>query len=352
MNLDSFEQFQDIDKENMYARIKTLPEQLQTAWDLGHRLTIPEMRGLQHIIVAGMGGSAIGADLLASYISSFSSIPVTVSREYTLPVWAQGPQTLVIASSHSGNTEETLSAYNQAKQNKCNIMVLSTGGKLAEKAVADNYPAWKFEHKGQPRTAVGFSFGLLLSVLYKLGCIKNQNKAITETINEMQSQQKSLAADIPVSRNHAKQFASRIFGKWVVVIGSDCLSPVARRWKGQVSENAKAWAQFEILPEADHNTLAGLINPSDVFPKMVAVFLQSPSDHPRNLIRSEQTMKEFELRGISSENYMAIGEDPMTHIWTTLHFGDYLSYYLAMLYEVNPTPVDALEKFKKVLKER
>jgi glucose/mannose-6-phosphate isomerase len=352
MHLDSYEQFQDIDTENMYAQIDNLPEQLQTAWNSGQGQILPEMRGLQHIIVAGMGGSAIGADLLASFISSICPIPVTVNREYTLPGFAQGPQTLVVASSHSGNTEETLSAYNQAKQNRCNIMALSTGGKLAELAVADGFPFWKFEHKGQPRAAVGFSFGLLLSVMYKLGCIKNPKKVIGETISEMRLQQKLIAADVPVSRNHAKQLALWIFGKWVVVIGSDSLSPVAKRWKGQVSEIAKAWAQFEFLPEADHNTLAGLVNPPDVFHKMAAIFLQSPTDHPRNLLRSELTMKEFELHGVSSKKFLAVGEDPMAQIWTTLHFGDYLSYYLAMLYEVNPTPVDALENLKKVLKER
>ncbi|MCJ7623617.1 MAG: SIS domain-containing protein, partial [Anaerolineaceae bacterium] len=297
MNLDSYQLFQEIDKEKMYSKIENLPGQLQTAWDLGKRLTLPEMRGLKHIIIAGMGGSAIGADLIASYVSSMSLIPVIVSREYTLPHWAQGPQTLVITSSHSGNTEETRSAYNQAKQNGCNILVISTGGKLAKKALADNYPFWKFEFKGQPRAAVGFSFGLLLSVLHKLGLINNPEQTIDETIIEMLLQQKTMSADIPASRNHAKQLALRIFGKWVVVIGSDCLSPVARRWKGQICEIAKAWAQFEFLPEADHNTLAGLLNPPDIFDKMAAVFIQSPSDHPRNILRSEQTMKEFKLRG-------------------------------------------------------
>ena len=352
MDLNAFESFCKIDQEDMYSQIHNLPDQILTAWEIGQSRVLPEMRGLQNIVVAGMGGSAIGADLLAAYISAESLIPVIVNREYDLPAWAQGSETLVIASSHSGNTEETLYAYENAKRNQCRIMTICTGGKLAELAKSDNLPVWRFEHSGQPRAAVGFSFGFLLAAIRKLGLIKDPRDDIDEAVNEMCAQQKTLAANIPLAENPAKQLATKLFAKLVVIIGTDYLSPVSRRWKGQVSEISKAWSQFELLPEADHNTLAGLVNPGDIFPNMVTVFLQASSIHPRNRIRLELTREKFESQGISTKEYMAKGESRLSHIWSALHFGDYVSYYLAMMYEVDPTPVVVLEQLKQAMKGR
>ena len=128
------------------------------------------------------------------------------------------------------------------------------------------------------------------------------------------------------------------------------LAPVARRWKGQISEIAKAWAQFEFLPEANHNSLAGIENPEELFPKSMVLFLKSIYDHPRNQLRCELTRKIFMLQGFGTDEIEAAGSTPLSHIWTCLHFGDYLAYYLAMSYEVDPTPVSAIEGFKKEMK--
>lgn len=135
-------------------------------------------------------------------------------------------------------------------------------------------------------------------------------------------------------------------GRWVTVIGAEILAPVARRWKGQTSEIAKAWGQFEFLPEADHNTLAGTIHPEALSGSAITLFLMAPSYHPRNMLRSELTRKAFMLEGISADSYLAQGDGRLAHQWTTLHFGDYMAYYLAMAYGVDPTPVEMIEQFK------
>jgi glucose/mannose-6-phosphate isomerase len=297
-----------------------------------------------------MGGSAIGADLLAAYIAPACPVPVIVHRDYGLPAWAHGPETLVIASSHSGNTEETLEAFNAALQNKCRLMAVATGGKLAERAAQAKIPLWKFEHRGQPRAAVGFSFGLLLAVFARLGLIPDPAKELAGAVAAMKKQQETLRADVPVAHNPAKRLAGQLVGRWVNVYGSGCLAPVARRWKGQVNEIAKAGAGFEVLPEADHNALAGLLNPADVLSRTTTLFLRAPSDHPRNHLRAELTRQEFMLEGLNTDVYEAQGESPLAHIWTTLHFGDYTAYFLAMGYGTDPTPVDALENFKAAMK--
>lgn len=350
MNLDDRERFRSLDVENMYGHIESLPDQLQTAWELGNRLELPAMKGVQNIVVAGMGGSAIGGDLTTAYIEAQATLPVIVHRDYGLPGWARDDTTLVIASSHSGNTEETLDSFTVAQQRGCRILAVCTGGKLAQAASAAGMPVWQFDHKGQPRAAVGYSFGLLLALFHRLGLLSDPSAEVAEAIAAMRHQQQFLAAEVPVVNNPAKRMAGQLVDRWVVVIGSGHLAAVARRWKGQVSEIAKAWGQFEFLPEADHNTLAGLVNPADLFPKMMTLFLRAPGLHPRNQLRLALTRKGFMVEGLNTDFYEAQGESTLAHIWTALHFGDYMAYYLAMAYGVDPTPVTALENFKAEMK--
>lgn len=346
MNLNDFHSFIQIDADNMLAQIDDLPEQLQSAWKLGQNLDLPAWDGIQRVIIAGMGGSAIGADLLASYVAPHCRVPVVVHRDYDLPAWAHGSETLLIASSHSGNTEETLHAFKQGKAGNCRCLTITTGGELAAIATKSGIPTWIFEHHGQPRAAVGFSFGMLLAAFTRLGLIANPSNELVNAITTMQQQQAQLKADVPVTQNPAKRMAGQLMGRWVCVFGAGLLSPVARRWKGQVSELAKAWGQFEFLPEADHNTLAGTLNPEDTLTRMMVLFLRSPSDHPRNRLRSDLTREVFVQEGINTDFVDAEGDTSLAHQWTMLHFGDYMAYYLAIAYGVDPTPVAALESFK------
>jgi glucose/mannose-6-phosphate isomerase len=293
-----------------------------------------------------MGGSAIGADLLAAYGVARCPLPFVVHRNYGLPAWAHGPATLVIASSHSGNTEETLDAFETALARGCRVLAVSTGGQLAQRASQAAADRWTFTHHGQPRAAVGYSFGLLLAVLARLGLLPDPAADLDEAVSALRAQQESLSSASPVSQNPAKRLAGQLVNRWVAVFGADLLEPVARRWKGQLSEIAKAWAQFEFLPEADHNTLAGVVNPGAHLPQQMVLFLRAPSSHERNRLRADLTKKILMLEGLSTDFVDASGASPLAHQWTLLHFGDYVAYYLAMAYGVDPTPVEAIEAFK------
>jgi glucose/mannose-6-phosphate isomerase len=350
MNLDNLSTIKQLDSQNMLGEIDNLPAQLEKAWKMGQTQALPEMTGIRQVLISGMGGSAIGADLLAAYIAPSCPVPVIIHRDYGLPAWAHGPETLVIASSHSGNTEETLEAFNAALQNKCQLMAVTTGIKLAERAAQAKIPLWIFEHKGQPRAAVGFSFGLLLAVFARLGLIPDPTEELAGAVAAMKKQQETLRLDVQVTHNPAKRLAGQLVGRWVNVYGSGCLAPVARRWKGQINEIAKAGAGFEVLPEADHNALAGLLNPADVLSRTMTLFLRAPSDHPCNHLRLDLTRQGFMVKGLNTDVYEAQGESPLAHIWTTLHFGDYTAYYLAMAYGADPTPVEALESFKAAMR--
>lgn len=350
MNLDDISTFADLDPSNMLSEIDNLPDQLATAWELGGKHPLPSWEGIQNVLITGMGGSAIGADLLVAYAAEHCPVPVVLNRNYSLPAWARGPETLVIASSHSGDTEETLAAFEQAKTSGCKCLAVATGGKLARAAQESGTTLWTFDHRGQPRAAVGYSFTLLLGVLARLGLVPDPSEALAGAIAAMRAQQVSLGAEVPAVDNPAKRLAGQLYGRWVVVMGADILEPVARRWKGQISELAKAWGQFEVLPEANHNTLAGVVNPEQALAHTMIIFLQAPSYHPRNQLRTRLTKEIFMLEGLGTDYADAQGDTPLAHLWTALHFGDYVAYYLAMAYGMDPTPISALVDLKSQLK--
>lgn len=349
MNLDDTASFHQLDPEGMLSEIDGLPDQLQTAWKLGLSLPLPKM-DIRQVVISGLGGSAIGGDLVVSYASPLASVPISVWRNYDLPAHARDAHTLVITSSHSGNTEETLSAFERARQAGVSILTISTGGELARRARDATIPSWLFEHAGQPRAAIGFSFGLLLAAMNRLGLIPDPGAEIADAVAAMRAQQETLRADVATVQNPAKRVAGQLVERCPVFIGADLLAPVARRWRTQVAELSKAVAQFEELPEADHNMLAGVINPEALFERTMVLFLRASLNHPRNLLRIEGTRQVFMVEGFNTDIIDAQGETRLAQQWTSLHFGDYTAYYLAMAYGVDPTPVEAIETLKRLLR--
>ncbi len=352
MNLDDLDHFKQLDTLNMLGEIDNLPDQLDRAFQLGMKLELPNWVDLKQVVIAGMGASAIGAYLLATYCASLSPLPVSVHRDYGLPIFARGTEPFVICSSHSGNTEETLDAFESARKAGCRIIVVCMGGELAKRARENNVPLWTFDHAARPPAAVGFSFGLLLAMFQRLNLIPDQTEAFKDTLTSMKRIQIHLRADIPAVKNPAKRYAGQLMGRWVTIMGSGLLTAVARRWKGQINEVAKAGANVEVLPEADHNTLAGTMNPQETLnAHTMTLFLRAPSDHPRNRLRSDLTRKAFMLEGMNTDHVDARGNTPLAHMWTLILFGDYMAYYLAMGYGVDPTPTKALTDFKDAMTE-
>jgi glucose/mannose-6-phosphate isomerase len=350
MELNDLERMKQIDTLDMIGFINQLPDQLADAWELGKTLPQPNPKGIERVIVVGLGGSAIGADLLAAYAEPYLSAPLIVQRSYTLPAWATGENTLVICSSHSGNTEETLSGFDQAVERGCRIMAITTGGKLAERAAEAGATLWQFEFNSQPRAAVGYSFGLLLAAVSRLGLIPDPSAELAEAVEAMKAQQAELLPEIDVPRNPSKRLAGQLIDRWVTVWGAGLLAPVARRWKTQINENANAQASFELLPEANHNTLQGIDQPEGQFGASMNLFLLATQDHSRSLLRSKLTKQIFMVEGQNTDFYKAAGTSRLANMWTALHFGDYLSYYLAVSYGIDPTPVEMLANFKEQMK--
>ena len=347
MILDDFESFHEMDPEGMLAEIDGLPDQLQAAWELGQKSVLPERKAFRQVVLAGMGGSAIGGDLLRAYGASAASVPIIVWRNYGLPAFVGGPESLVIVSSHSGNTEEALSVFEEANKAGASLMAVTTGGKLAHLAGEANVPRWIFEHSGQPRAAVGFSFGLLLAAVNRLGLIADPDEEIADAILQMRKQQQEMLASVPVVKNIAKRIAGQLMGRLPIILAAEHLVPVARRWTTQINELAKAIAQYNELPEADHNMIAGVNNPETLLGSTMVLFLRSTGFHPRNLLRTDLTKQGMMLEGFNTDFIDVNGDTRLAQQWTALHFGDYVAYYLALSYAENPTPIPSLEEFKR-----
>jgi glucose/mannose-6-phosphate isomerase len=350
MNLDDLEFFKKIDKQNMLAQIDDLPDQFQSAWNLGLAQPLPQFEDIQNIIICGLGASAIAAELVIASVSSSTRIPVTLHRNYGLPAFAQGRQTLVIFASYSGNTEEVLDAFESAVKNDCGILVITTGGELAKRASAKNIPVWKFEYKGASNAAIGYVFGFILAFFFRHGFIPDPAIDVAETIVMMKRSQQHIRAEVIAAKNPAKRYAGQLVGRWVTFVATENLAPIARRWKTQVNQFAKAGANFEVIPEASHNSLTATINPNETLnAHTMTLFLQASSDHLRNRLRSDLMRQAFMLEGLNTDVIDARGESVIAHLWTLILFGDYMAYYLAMAYGTDPSEENAFVNFKRSL---
>jgi glucose/mannose-6-phosphate isomerase len=313
---------------------------------------LPEAyRNVSQVVITGMGGSAIGGALAQALVAPECALPLAVVRDYALP-GCVGPQTLVVGSSHSGNTEETLSACETALARGARLLAITRGGKLAALAEQHGAPVWRFEHAGQPRAAVGWSFMLALAALVKLGAVPDKSADVAEAVAAMRAQQEHLKADAPATRNPAKRMAGQLLDRLAAVFASDYLAPVARRWKGQISEVGKAWGQFEELPELDHNSVVGTLYPEALVSKFMVLFLRSAHDHPRNRLRADVTREIYMTAGFNTDVLEAAGRSPLAHMLTALHYGDYTAYYLAMGYGVDPSPIPQIDYLKEQLGKR
>jgi glucose/mannose-6-phosphate isomerase len=346
-DLNNVEAIHAADPDNMLGHILNLPQQLEAGWTTADAVNLPSV--LQHIdrvVISGMGGSAIAGSLLAALMSPVSPLPIVVARDYDLPALASGANTLVIASSYSGNTEETLSAFDQARARGCQIVAMATGGRLLELADQFGVPYIRINYQSQPRAALGWSLAPLLNIAARLKWLPAVERDLAEALAVMRAWNRELNAESPIAQNLAKREAGQLMGRIVFVLGAGYFAEVARRWKDQFNENAKAWSAFEALPEADHNFLAGTDWPADFTRNVMALFLTGSRDHARNAKRVELTRRALMMAGCNTDLMTARGESPLAQMLSLIQLGDFMSYYLALLNGAEPTQIEALVRFK------
>jgi glucose/mannose-6-phosphate isomerase len=352
IDLNHPETIRALDPGGMFGHIAGLPDQCEAAWRVAQTVELPEsFKRVNQVVIAGMGGSAIGGALLASLAAPAGRVPIHVARDYTLPAFAGGPSTLVIGSSYSGNTEETISAFGQARERGCQLLAMATGGRMAELAKAFGAPLLRIPYSSQPRAALGYSFVPPVEFASRLGWIDDQSANLKEAAAVMRAWNTELAPESPVVRNLAKREAGQMIGRFVIVYGAGCFAEVARRWKGQVNENGKQFAAFETLPEADHNALLGSSYPDDMAGRLKLIFLTGPGDHPRNVARANITREILMTQGCDTDILAARGESPLAQMLSLIQLGDWISGYLGVLNGADPSDTDLLLEFKRRMAE-
>jgi glucose/mannose-6-phosphate isomerase len=350
--LDSFKRIEKCDESSMLELIESFPEQCQDAKCIGDEFELPQgfKRSYKNIVCTGLGGSAIGADLARSYVAEDARIPVLVNRNYTLPNFVN-EDTLVIVSSYSGDTEETLSAYREAISRGSSIIAITSGGKLEKAAKEDDLPCLIIPKGFPPRCALGYSFFPLLAVLVKIGVIKDQAGPIDDTIHNLRKLKDSgIGYKVPRKDNPAKKMASEIFGKIPVIYGSsDHIDAVVTRWRGQLAENSKTLSSGHLFPEMNHNEIVGWENPKNVLKECVAIILRDAADHPRISKRMDVTRNILKGDKIKVLEASSSGPGLLARIFSLVYIGDFVSFYLAILNGIDPTPVEKINIMKKEL---
>lgn len=337
------------DPAGMYDRIRLFPDQVEEAVRIGHATRLPRrLRPVTSIVLSGMGGSAIGGDLLRTYLRDDLAVPFIVNRHYDLPAFV-GPGTLVIVSSYSGNTEETISSHRQALRRKAQTLCITSGGATATRARRSSAPLITLPGGSPPRAALGYSFFPLLIALGRLGLISPRDREIRETIAMLRSRAELYGRpDGP--ENPARDLAAEFQGKLgVVYAGSDLLEGAATRWRGQLNENSKTLALSHVLPEMNHNEIVGWNVLEAEMRRMPVVFLRDRGDHPRVQRRIEVTRDVLAPVAGRIIDVWSEGRTPLTRLFSIVYLGDWVSLYLAVLHRRDPTPVAAIDRLKREL---
>jgi glucose/mannose-6-phosphate isomerase len=320
------------------------PEQL--AHDFGIADQKPFGREIKNVVFAGMGGSSLVAELAKTWPEL--AVPFLVSKTYTLPNFVD-ENTLVIAASASGNTEETLEALLHAEEKGAQIAVISHGGKLTERAKAAGHFFVQRPEVPQPRYGVFYDYRALVEVLVAAGLAdKAKIDEIAALVEPLEKAITNWVQSVPAEQNYAKQIADQMVGKTPIIYGGPLMYPAAYKWKISVNENAKntAWSNF--LPEFNHNEFIGWSSHPTEKPFAV-VDLISSFEHPRILERFELIDRMLSGMRPKAINVQLEGKSALEHMLYAVLLGDFATLYMALLNGVNPTPVDLVEKFKKEL---
>jgi glucose/mannose-6-phosphate isomerase len=340
-----------MDPGTMLAKIGRFPDQMRAAWEITRSLELPERyRNATAVAVLGMGGSAVSGDLVRTIFGDRLTVPIATVRDYILPAWA-GPTTLVVAVSHSGATEETISALGTALERRCPVAVITTGGPIGEVAAHVDLPRLTYPNEAPPRASVGYLLILLAGLLERAGMLELTGQEVDEAADAARSVVRSCWSDIPTDSNMAKQLAWSLLDRLPVIVGSGAMAAVARRWKTQLNENANSAAMAEELPEATHNAIVGYEQPETLRDHQYHVFLAAPGDHPRNRRRARLSTDLLNAVGIAHRRISFEGPSRLAQACAAISLGDFVSFYLAVVYGVDPSSTPALSMVKAHMSE-
>lgn len=345
--LDDIRTVRKLDKSDMLGTIGELPAHLVEGLRRGRMSGLPRFEP-KNVLVCGMGGSAIGGDLLREWMSVSSDVLCVTQRDYSLPPWA-GKDSLVIIASYSGNTEETIAMMEEARRRRAKIVVISSGGKISDMASTLSIPHAKIITGLVPRASMGYIFGAMLGVVERAGLV-TLDKHIEEALRVMNQSISECRQSVPTCENPAKRLAHEILPSIPIIIGYEVSKPVAKRWANQMNENGKSLAIASELPELDHNEIVGLMEDGRV-QGFAPVFLDHEVQNQAMRARIEAT-KSMLARRTKVFSVQASGLSPLAKMLSLVVIGDYTSAYLGILRRRDPSSTEAIAELKEMLAKK
>ena len=342
--LDDEKYVRSVDRGGMLKVLERFPDMCREAVVQAKEFEIDFGKRFKNVVVAGMGGSAIGGILLRDWLADRSPLPIIVSRDYHLPAFVD-ERSLVILVSYSGNTEETLSAYREAAERECMRVVLSSGGELLGLAEEEGITVMRLPVGYQPRVSLPYQFFNLVILASKCGLVEGFNMEVSETLDLLSVLSEEYRSSTAV--NPAKKLAMELEGYVPFVYGPKLYEGVAYRLGTQLNENSKVPASSGFFPEVFHNVVMGSEAPHQVLNKVCVALIRDPMEE-RAYAGKLATFKElFTARGVKVIELGARGKERLSRMMSILFLGDYVSAYLALLYGKDPSTVNAISRIKQ-----
>lgn len=337
------------DKVDMRKLLVEFPQQIEDAVHIGKAAaTSLKPLDVDNIVITGLGGSAIGGDLLRSYLTDELRVPFVVNRHYFLPEFVND-RSLVIVSSYSGHTEETIAAHHDATKRKAKVLCISSNGETELMAAKFEQPLITIPKGLPPRAALGYSFFAPLVALTALKLIPSKEKEIKETVSLLKKKAK-VYSSLLSNQNEALEIAKQLYTKLPIVYSSaDHFDVVNTRWRGQLAENAKVLAFGHVLPEMNHNELVGWKVLRRIMQDMVVLFLRDKADHARVQVRMNITREIVDQYAAKVIDVQSEGKSLLARMFSLIYLGDWVSFYLSILNGVDPTPVKVIDYLKNEL---
>ncbi len=338
------------DTTDMYSVLCDYPGQIRTGIDIGNTVNLGSIdtTSVRNMLICGMGGSAIGGDILRVYAAGKSRVPILVNRDYRLPAWVNA-HTLVVVMSYSGGTEESLSAYDEAGKRKAQRIVVTSGGELLERAERDGVPSAIVPGGLAPRCALGYLFFPLLLIAARCDLFDLGQSSLKALVNDTEATTKELA-DYTTPDNPAVAIAEKLHGTIPVLYGGQsALDAVLMRWRCQIEENAKVLAYSNVLPEMNHNEIVGWEQLPELLGHITVIALHDAADIPQLRKRLAITLDLVRPLAAGVLEVHAKEENELSRVFGLILLGDWVSFYLAVGTGVDPFPIRNINHLKKAL---
>ena len=343
--LDDNKYLNGIDKSKMLLEINNFSNYLLDCLNICQKSKVTASHGIKNMVIAGLGGSAIGGDIIRDWIWDKIPKPLGICREYKLPGYAN-EETLLIVVSYSGETEETINMFLEGIERKCKIFTITSNGLLEKLSRKYGVPLILIPRGMQPRAALPYLFTAISYVLWKNSILDMLDKEIKITANQLTKAAVRWNVDVTTKENHAKQLALSIKDTFPIIYASNRYGSVGRRFKDQINENSKILAKFDVIPESCHNDIEGWSGEKRLN-QFSIVFISDELERDRRIEEMKRVLAEKGLTRLYE--FKGFGESRLSRLLSAIVFGDFVSFYLSMLYHVDPTPVSTINLLKERL---